>query len=189
MDQTTLIILALIVAVIAAAVIIWFARSQARTKQLREKYGDEYDRTLEAGEGRRDAEADLIERERRVEKLHIRPLSQSEHSRYVERWQVTKADFVDSPQAALAKADDLVTDVMNARGYPVGEFESRHKDLTVNHADVAKRYLDGHDVRERARSDSADTEEMRAGMKHYEAMFDRLVADVEHDTRTTEATA
>lgn len=185
MDQNTLIVV-LVVALIAAIAIFYFAYSKRRTDTLREKYGDEYDRTLENAEGRRDAEADLIEREERVEELTIRPLTPAEHDKYVERWTATKAEFVDNPQNALTQADDLVTDVMTTRGYPTTDFEHRHKDLTVEHGDVAKRYLDGHDVRERARKDGADTEEMRAAMKHYEAMFDRLIDDIAHDTREPE---
>lgn len=185
MDQNTIIILG-VLAIIAVAAIIYIAFTKRRTDQLRAKYGEEYDRTLANAEGRRDAEADLIERENRVSKLNIRPLTQAEHDRYLDRWQAAKADFVDSPQAALSKADDLVTDVMNTRGYPVTDFEHRHKDLTVDHSDVAKRYMEGHELRNRAHADDADTEEMRAGMKHYEAMFDRLISDVEvrkHETQ------
>lgn len=186
MDQNTLI--AIIVGVLILAIaIFYFAFSKRRTDSLREKYGDEYDRTLENAEGRRDAEADLMEREKRVEELTIRPLTPAEHDRYVERWQATKAEFVDSPQKALSQADDLVTDVMTTRGYPTTDFEHRHKDLTVEHGDVARRYLDGHEVRERARADGADTEEMRAAMKHYEAMFDRLIDDIAHEVRDTRA--
>ena len=186
MDQNTILIIA-VVAVIIVIALIYFAVSKRRTDQLRSKYGDEYDRTLEAADGKRDAEADLAEREKRVSELKIRALTPAEHDRYLDRWQVAKAEFVDSPRDALGKADDLVTDVMKTRGYPVTDFEHRHKDLTVEHGDVARRYLDGHEVRERALADDANTEEMRAAMKHYEAMFDRLIDDIAtHDDRTVE---
>ena len=186
MDQNTLIIV-VVVAIILVAAIVYFVTAKRRTDGLRAKYGEEYDRTLENAEGRRDAEADLLEREKRVSELKIRPLTPAEHDRYLERWQVAKAQFVDSPRDALAKADDLVSDVMKTRGYPVTDFEHRHKDLTVEHGDVARRYLDGHSVRERALADGADTEEMREAMTHYEAMFDRLIDDIAHEPRETAA--
>ena len=179
-QEVTIAVIVLIV--IVGALLAWLFVQRKRTKELRDKYGDEYDRTVETRGGRRDAEADLIEREERVKKLDIRPLTPGEHDRYESEWKDTKALFVDSPVEAVAKADRLLTDIMNTRGYPMADFEKRHADLTVEHGDVAKHYLTGHEIADR--SSDATTEELRRAINHYEALFGEMTRDVaqpDHD--------
>lgn len=176
-DQTiTLLIVALIV--VAGAIVGWLLMQRRQTKELRERFGDEYDRTLDARGGRSKAEADLLEREKRVAELEIRKLTPAEHDRYVADWTATKALFVDDPKAAVGKADALLTDVMQTKGYKVSDFEHQHADLTVEHADVATHYLAGHTLCERCEAGEASTEDLRQAINHYEALFDRLVDDI-----------
>ena len=165
-----------LIVVVVGALLAWLFIQRNRTKDLRDKYGDEYDRTLEAKGKRRDAEADLIEREERVKTFDIRPLTVSERDRYAADWKDTKALFVDSPVEAVAKADRLLTDIMNTRGYPMADFEKRHADLTVDHGDVAKHYLTGHEIADR--SSDATTEELRRAINHYEALFGEMTSEV-----------
>ena len=176
-DQTiTILIVALIV--VGGAIAGWLLMQRRKTSELRERFGDEYDRTLEERGGRSKAEADLLEREKRVAELEIRKLTPAEHDRYVADWTATKALFVDDPKAAVGKADTLLTDVMKTRGYKVSDFEHQHADLTVEHADVAKHYLAGHKLCERSEAGEASTEDLRQAINHYEALFDRLVDDI-----------
>ena len=165
-----------VIVLLVGALLGWLFIQRNRTKELRDRYGEEYDRTLEAKGGRRSAEADLIEREERVKKLEIRPLSPSERDRFAGEWKDTKALFVDSPMEAVSRADRLLTDIMSTRDYPMADFEKRHADLTVEHADVAKHYLAGHEIADRA--SDATTEELRRAINHYEALFGEMTSEV-----------
>ena len=165
-----------LIVVVVGALLAWLFLQRKRTQELRDKFGEEYDRTVTTHGKRRDAEADLIEREERVKKLEIRPLTRAEHERYTADWTVTKALFVDSPVEAVAKADRLLTDVMDTRGYPMADFDKRHADLTVEHGEVAKHYLTGHEIADR--SSEATTEELRRAINHYEALFSEMTSDV-----------
>ena len=177
-QEVTIAIVAIVVVV--GALLAWLFIQRKRTQELRDKFGDEYDRTVNTHGKRRDAEADLIEREERVKKLDIRPLTTSERDRYTTEWTATKALFVDSPVEAVAKADRLLTDVMNTRGYPMADFDKRHADLTVDHGEVAKHYLTGHEIADR--SSDATTEELRRAINHYEALFSEMTSDIADET-------
>ena len=81
----------------------------------------------------RSAERELTERKERVEQLRIRALSPDERDRFVERWRSAQAQFVDDPAGATRVADALIGEIMQARGYPVGDFEQRAADVSVDH--------------------------------------------------------
>ncbi len=179
-QEVTVAVIAIIVVV--GALLAWLFLQRKRTQELRDKFGDEYDRTVSTHGKRREAEADLIEREERVKEFDIRPLTASERDRYSADWKDTKALFVDSPVEAVAKADRLLTDVMHTRGYPMADFERRHADLTVDHGDVAKHYLAGHEIADR--SSDATTEELRRAINHYEALFSEMTSDTAENTPT-----
>lgn len=172
-QETTIAIIA--IAVVLLALLVWLLTQRKRTQALRETFGDEYDRTVEAKGGRRDAEAELLERQERVKHLEIHPLDANQRMRFTGEWQEAKALFVDSPVEAVARGDRIIGEMMNARGYPMGDFERRHGDLTVQHQDVARHYLEGHEIAQR--SGEATTEELRRAINHYEKLFHELVDD------------
>ncbi len=175
-DNTTILI---VVGVVLALLLLgWLLMRRRRTDTLREHFGDEYQRTVDTQGGRAKAEAELLEREKRAKKLEIRPLTPDENERFSGDWQAAKALFVDSPAEAIGRSDQLLADLMKTRGYPMGDFDSRHANLTVEHGDVAKHYLAGHEIAERAKTGEASTEELRQAMQHYEALFTDLVSDV-----------
>lgn len=175
MQGENLTILIVLIAIIVALIFVWLFIQRRRTDALRNKFGEEYDRTIEARGGRAKAESDLREREERVKALDIRPLGPAERERFSAEWKESKALFVDSPIEAISRSDRLLGEVMKTRGYPMGDFEHRHADLTVEHGEVAKDYRAGHDIAERSRSGQATTEELRQAMNHYERLFDTLV--------------
>ena len=176
MDQTTLIAIDGIIAVLLIVFAV-LAMQRRKSRALRDRFGDEYDRTVDARGGRRNAEADLLEREERVQSLDIRPLGPQERDRFQGEWKDAKALFVDSPNEAISRSDRLIGEVMTLRGYPMTDFEHRHADLTVQHGDVAREYLAGHEIADRAAQGDATTEELRRAMNHYERLFERLVND------------
>jgi hypothetical protein len=139
-EQTALVIIA---AVLVVALLAWYLMSQRRSNKLRDRFGDEYDRTVEDVGKRGKAEAALLEREKRVKSLAIHPLTFSERARFSEEWIEVKSLFVDSPAEATLHADRLLTNMMQARGYPMADFDRRYEDLTVDHAEVARHYREG----------------------------------------------
>lgn len=179
MEQSTIIILALIGVMIVIAIGIWFAMRRRHTDALRDKFGEEYDRTLREHGKRALAEQDLEEREKRVADLDIRPLAPANRAQFMHEWQDVKADFVDSPAEAALHADRLLARIMQARGYPMADFERRYEDLTVDHREVAQHYRAGHEITKRQGRGEATTEDLRQAMKHYEALFEDLVNHAE----------
>lgn len=168
----------LIGAVVVLGLVFWMIARRRNTAALRDHFGDEYDRTVEARGGVGKAEHDLAEREARVKKLDIRPLEPRQRSEFIEEWREVKAVFVDSPVEAVHHADRLLTKIMTARGYPMGDFDRRYEDLTVDHGEVARHYREGHEIVVRDASGQASTEDLRQAMIHFEALFDDLVNEV-----------
>lgn len=157
--------------IIVVALVAWRAMSAKKTRTLQQRFGPEYDRTVERADGRRDAEADLAARAKRRDELDLRPLPTASRDRYVEEWQHVQARFVNDPRGAVQQADTLIQSVMRERGYPVDDFEQRAADISVDHPHVVENYREGH------RLASGDTEEQRQAMVHYRALFDELVED------------
>jgi hypothetical protein len=178
MDTTLIVMLVLLAVAAVGAAIAWYLQTQARRRRHpQDRFGPEYERTrAEIGDTRR-AEAVLAAREERVEKLHIRPLSEEETTRFSEVWRHVQALFVDDPGGATAQADRLVNDVMSARGYPVGDFARRAADISVDHPKVVQHYRAARDIADRQARGSASTEDLRQGMIHYRALFDDLLAE------------
>ena len=145
MDTWVWIVIAAVAAIVFLAVI-WSATRARRTQSLQDRFGREYDRTVEHVGDQRDAERELREREKRHEQLNLRPLSPPQRQRYVDEWQVTQGRFVDDPSGAVAEADRLVQRVMKDRGYPVDDFEQRVADISVEHPELVEKYRTAHGV-------------------------------------------
>jgi hypothetical protein len=168
-------VLIAIAAVGVVALIVWSALRSRRTRTLREGFGPEYDRTVADAPSKREAEAELAERQKRREQLDIKPLSPEARDRYVESWRVTQAEFVDDPPAAIAKADVLIQQVMRERGYPVEDFEQRSADVSVDHPEVVNNYRAAHGISVAHERDKASTEDLRQAMVHYRSLFAELL--------------
>jgi len=181
MDETNITLIVAVAVLVVLAIVVWAALRRRRTHTLRERFGDEYDRTVEEQGKRGKAEAALEERAERVAKLDIRPLAPQERDAAITEWREVKAVFVDSPVEAVHHADRLLGSIMNARGYPMADFDRRYEDLTVDHGEVARHYRDGHEITLRHERGQASTEDLRQAMIHFEALFDDLVNDVAHD--------
>ena len=175
MDTPALVILIIIV-LAAAGALAWLVWRKRRTQKLRGRFGPEYDRVVtEHGSDRGRAEAVLESRAKRVERLNIRPLTSRDRERYSEAWRAAQARFVDDPNAAVLEADQLVAEVMEARGYPVGNFEQRAADISVDHPRVVENYRSGHEIALRQQRGEASTEDLRQAMVYYRALFEQLL--------------
>jgi hypothetical protein len=173
--MTAVIVILIVALVIVAALAVWTFTQKRRTEHLREQFGPEYDRTVIHTQNRREAEKQLQERKERVERLSIRQLDRGEQTRFMDQWRATQAQFVDDPRGAVSEADRLVGEVMQARGYPMGSFEQRASDISVEHADVVTNYRAAHALAGKASSGDASTDDLRQAMLHYRALFDDLL--------------
>jgi LPXTG-motif cell wall-anchored protein len=175
MDQTTTIyiVAGLLIVLLVIAVLISLRRR--KTRQLQSRFGTEYDHAVEAAGGRGKAEADLREREKRIDKLDIRPLTETEREFYLTAWDKLQAQFVDDPAACVTQADQLLGVVMTTRGYPVADFDQRAGDVSVEYPDVVEHYRAAHAIALLQARNDATTEEQRQAMIHYRTLFDELV--------------
>ena len=176
MDRTTIIsVIAALVAVAAIAAAVWMYLQKKQTERLHSRFGTEYDRLAAAEGDRGRTEKALHEREKRVEKLNLVPLSPEDRDRLAGAWQLEQAGFVDDPRTAVANADKLVNEVMKARGYPMGDFEQRAADISVDHSLVVTNYRIAHDIALRDGGGETSTEELRTALLHYRMLFEDLL--------------
>jgi hypothetical protein len=173
MDTNMMVALLVIVALLAIATFLHFRRHESHT--LEKHFGPEYGRAVEQFGSRSKAEAELKARQKRVEKLHIEPLSAQDAARFGDAWRGLQAGFVDNPKASLAEADRLVRELMQARGYPMGDFDRRAADISVDHPTVVDHYRAAHDIALRDQRGEVDTEGMRQAVIHYRALFSELL--------------
>ncbi len=68
-------------------------------------------------------------------------------------------------------------EVMQARGYPISDFDQRTADISVDHPVVVENYRAAHEIVLRHSRGQASTEDMRKAMVHYRALFDELLED------------
>jgi hypothetical protein len=173
LDTVTVLI---IIGVLAAlALVAWMMQRRKQSEHLQQRFGPEYTRVLDTLGSRDKAEAELLARERRVQRFHIRALDPADAARYAQEWKQLQARFVDSPRGALAEADRLVREVMLQRGYPMADFEHRAADISVDHPAVVDHYRAAHGIVLRDQRNASDTEDLRKALVHYRALFDELL--------------
>ncbi|MGZ9935237.1 hypothetical protein ACXNSR_35795 [Streptomyces sp. NC-S4] len=162
------------VVVIALAVGLWM---MARRRRLRDRFGPEYDRTVEAEGGRTAAERELRAREQRHDELEIKDLPAARRDQYAVEWSSVQEHFVDRPEGSVGEADELVSRLMRERGYPTDDYRGQLRDLSVEHGRTLDHYRAAHDVKVRSTDRRTTTEELRGAMVHYRALFDDLLSD------------
>jgi len=174
------------IAVVVCVVAVVAAVQQQRRTRLRNTFGSEYDREVETRGDRRQAERELSGRLERRKQFDIRPLSEEQRQRYSADWNAVQARFVDAPHDAVQEADTLVMAVMRDRGYPMGDFEQRAADVSVDHSQVIDRYRTAHDISQRSAAGTASTEDLRQAMVHYRALFGELLGSGEREATARE---
>ncbi len=188
MNTESWIILAGVVALAAIAFAAWFFFQQRQSRRLAERFGPEYGRTVDHLGSKSKAESELKAREKRVERLNIVPLAPSEAARFNAAWKVLQSRFVDNPKGVFVQADQLVRELMQKRGYPMGDFERRAADISVDHPAVVDNYRAAQAIAVRAGRDEADTEDLRKAVVHYRALFNELLEEKrveQHDPPAT----
>jgi hypothetical protein len=176
-DTTTVLIAAtLLVIVVALFASIAISRhARRRSAELRERFGPEYDRAVEQYGSK--ADRVLAGRERRVHKIAVRDLSEVERARFAAAFTAIQALFVDEPRAAVVQANELIKEVMRARGYPADDgFDRRVADLSVDHPDVVQHYRAARALAVPGRDAELSTEDLRQAVVHYRVIFSDLLA-------------
>jgi hypothetical protein len=166
------------VVVVALIVVIGLVTRETRRRQsarLQRRFGPEYARTVTQRGDRSKAEAELLAREKRVEKLKLMSLSSEDQARFTEAWRTLQTRFVDNPRGVVADADRLVRDLMVKRGYPMGDFERRAADISVDHPRVVDAYRSARAIAVRDERGEASTEELRKAVVYYRTLFDDLL--------------
>ena len=175
LDSNTVAVLAVIALLALLAIAAWAMQNRRQSQRLQQRFGPEYSHTVDRMGSRDKAEAELLARERRVEGLHLRPLSPADAERFNREWKRLQARFVDDPRGSLAEADLVVRELMMVRGYPMADFERRAADISVDHAAVVDHYRAAHAIAVRDDGGAGATEDLRQAVVHYRALFDDLL--------------
>jgi hypothetical protein len=173
---TNWVVLAVILLLIVFAAAAWmYTQRRRQSERLKERFGPEYERTVNKLGDRTKAEAELREREKRLEGFAITALAPSEAARFRQAWNTLQGRFVDNPKGVLVQADHLVYELMQKRGYPMGDFERRAADISVDHPSVIANYRAGRAIALRDERGEATTEDLRNAVVHYRALFEELL--------------
>jgi hypothetical protein len=175
LPANTLILVAILAVVAIAAIAFIFIRRRQQSQRLQQRFGPEYQRTVKELGGQAKAEAELKKREERVARLNIIALAPADAARFTLAWSNLQSRFVDDPKGVVAEADHLVRELMTKRGYPMGDFERRAADISVDHPGVVATYRAAQLIAARDARGEADTEELRKAVVHYRTLFDELL--------------
>ncbi|UER53722.1 hypothetical protein HJG43_03160 [Kineosporiaceae bacterium SCSIO 59966] len=178
MDTTTWIILVVVV-LLLVALVAWLVVRNRKARQVRDRFGPEYDHAVDEYGSERRARAHLSEVAERRDAAQIKSLGPAARERYLARWQQIQADFVERPGEAVDAADAMVAEIMDERGYPGHDFTSRAELMAADHPEIVERYRAAHEARRRHHDsgDVATTEELRRAIQHYHELVTLLVED------------
>lgn len=174
MDSQTLMVIGVGVVVLLLVLAVWAYTSRRQRVSLRERFGPEYERTVEAV-GPERADAILRERAERVGRFNLHTLTTDQVNAFARDWRRIQSRFVDDPEGAVGEADQFITEVMTARGYPLADFDRRAADLSVDHPVVVENYRNARTLALRRQRGEAGTEEMRQAVINYRALVDELL--------------
>jgi hypothetical protein len=181
-----IVIVIVAVVVVVAAALTLRSRGGVGGRDLKHRFGPEYDRAVTRHDGdTKAAERELAERVERHGSLREQPLETARREQFEARWAAAQERFVDSPREAVAEADQLLGELATVRGFPDGaQYEEQLAALSVHHAPDVNGYRHVHSVA-RADDTRADTEELREAMVEARALFDSLIdgakAPASHD--------
>jgi hypothetical protein len=179
--------LLLVLAIVVVLVIVVVAIPQLRSRSLKQRFGPEYDRTVDEEGDRRSAEAELRGRVKRRGTLQIIDLEPAAREAYAEQWLEVQQRFIDEPEQTVAEADGLVQTVMRERGYPVDEFDERIEMMSVDHPQLVDNYRTAHTIQLRSEQQEASTDDLREAFQRYRALFSELLADGDSNAETKDS--
>jgi hypothetical protein len=174
--ETTYVLIAAVVVLVIVSALLGLVFSRRRhSQQLHEKFGPEYDHTVQTLGNEKKAQTELDERQKHVKALEIRSLSAIERERYLADWTAVQSKFVDEPGQAIVDADHLIMEVMQIRAYPVSDFDQRAADISVNYPTLVTNYRAARQIAIKNEQHQADTEELRQALIYYRSLFEELL--------------
>jgi hypothetical protein len=185
--MATLIWVVVAIVVIAVVALVAVMARNRRTAMLRDRFGPEYDRALASSEDKRAAEAELLERQKQRAQFDVKPLPEADRLRFAGEWRELQERFLDEPAQAAEAADALITRVMEARGYPMRDFDTQAELVSVDYPGTVENYRFAHAVQLRSQAKQASTEELREAMLRYRSLFDELLRPEGDDAAGTAA--
>ena len=175
MSNTDILIVIVLVIVVLIAISVPVAARRRRAQRLHDRFGPEYDRTVRSVGDEQKAQQELDDRQKHVESLNIRSLSVDEREKYLAAWSAIQAKFVDEPGQAIDDAGRLIMEVMQARGYPMADFDQRAADISVNYPNLVNNYREARLIAVKNEQHLASTEDLRQAMINYRSLFDELL--------------
>jgi hypothetical protein len=146
-------------------------KAAVRRRRLRVKV----DRSVvERGSGYR-VQAKGLEPEMRLEGGPFLALGEADRERFLTGWQRVEGRFADHPKNAVMEADQLVSSLMQACGYPVSDFTPRAANASVDPLPLVEYYRSAHAIALRPGGDEPSADELRLAMIRYLSLFDELV--------------
>jgi hypothetical protein len=179
-----IVIVIIVVAVVALGAMV--ARNR-RTAMLRDRFGPEYDRAVENTDDRRAAETELLARQKQRAQFDVKPLPEADRLRFAAEWRDLQERFLDEPAKSADDADALVTRVMEARGYPMRDFDMQADLVSVDYPQTVENYRFAHAVQQRSQTQQASTEELREALLRFRSLFDELLRPEGDDAAGTTA--
>jgi hypothetical protein len=174
-NSTYIIIVVVLVLVVIGAILAPIFARRKRSERLHDQFGSEYDHTVEAMGDEKKAHQELDERQKHVNSLNIQPLTVESRDRYLADWAAVQSRFVDEPGQAIVDADRLIVEVMQARAYPVSDFEQRAADISIQYPALVSNYRAAKEIATKNKQDEANTEELRQALIYYRSLFEELL--------------
>jgi hypothetical protein len=175
MDTTYMVIIVVLVLIVIGAILAPILARRKRSEKLHDHFGTEYDRTVLSTGDEKKAQSELEERQKHIKSLDTHPLSVSEREGYQADWDTVQSKFIDEPGQAVVKADRLIIEVLQKRGYPLSDFEQRAADISVIHPDLVSNYRVAQEISIKNGQKLANTEELRQAMIYYRSLFMALL--------------
>ena len=173
--------MAIVITIIVAVVLIgsavggWFRYDKRR---LRASFGPEYETVAQIHDTPREVDRELRRRKSVHGELDLRPISVEDQKFYATSWEHLQGDFLDDPTLSLISAEQLVTKLLDARGYPGADPDEQIALLSVEHANTLADYRTAQQISRHAQATPASTptEDRRQALLSYHAFFNELLA-------------
>jgi hypothetical protein len=162
--------------VVVLGSLLWLLQNRM-SHEMSDEYVAAYAQTLRLLDRQTEAESHAITEPDADRRPMIRPLPTAERNRFTDAWQSLQSLFADHPDDAVKEADRLITDVMQTRGYPIGESAYVAADSSVEQSEIVRHYREAHGVALRAADGQATIEEERHALVEYRELFAELLGD------------
>ena len=179
--STVLVVVIVIIVILVIGGAAFMAVSQGPRKRLQTKFGPEYDRAVQKHESTREAEQELLARQKRHDGLDIKPRPRG--ARTAPRRVAAAAGTLRGRARERGHRGGPPSRPRHGRArLPDRRIRAAAEDLSVEHAGTIDRYRAAHEIGTRAEAKQASTEDLRQAMVHYRTLFTELLGETGADT-------